>query len=75
MKYAENSCTFAFQGGEPTLVGLNFFKKLIELEGKYNTKKIHINNALQTNGTMINEEWAKFLAENKFLVGVSLDVV
>lgn len=67
------SCTFAFQGGEPTLIGLDFFKKLIEFEKKYNKRGIQINNVLQTNATLINEEWAKFLAENKFLVGISLD--
>ena len=73
LEYAEYSCTFAFQGGEPSLAGLDFFKKLIEYQKTYNIKKISINNALQTNGMIINEEWAKFLADNKFLVGISLD--
>lgn len=73
LEYADHACTFAFQGGEPTLAGLDFFKKLIELEKKYNTKKVQINNALQTNGIVIDEEWAKFLHENNFLVGLSLD--
>lgn len=71
--YADYACTFAFQGGEPTLVGLEFFRKLIEFEKKYNTKKIQVNNALQTNGIVIDHEWARFLAENNFLVGLSLD--
>jgi uncharacterized protein len=52
---------------------LDFYKKLIEFEKKYNTKKVKIQNALQTNGKIIDENWAKFLAENKFLVGISLD--
>jgi uncharacterized protein len=73
LEYAEQTCVFAFQGGEPTLIGLNFYKKLIEVQKKYNKRKIQINNALQTNGHIINEQWAKFLAENKFLVGISLD--
>lgn len=71
--YADDACCFAFQGGEPTLIGLNFFKKLIEFEKKYNVKKLNISNALQTNGMLINEEWAQFIAENNFLVGISLD--
>lgn len=71
--YAEHYCTFAFQGGEPTLVGLDFYKKLIELQKKYNTNNIKVNNALQTNGMVIDEEWTKFLGDNNFLVGLSLD--
>jgi len=71
--YAEQNCTFAFQGGEPTLVGLDFYKKLIEFELKYNYKNLSIINAIQTNGIMINKKWAKFLSENRFLVGISLD--
>ncbi len=72
-QYAEHICTFAFQGGEPTLVGLNFFEKLIEFEKLYNRKKIKVNNVLQTNGIVINNEWANFFALNNFLVGISLD--
>jgi uncharacterized protein len=73
LNYSEHMCTFAFQGGEPTLVGLDFYKKLIEFEKKYNVNNVTINNALQTNGILIDEEWSKFLSENKFLVGISLD--
>ena len=70
---ADIACTFAFQGGEPTLVGLDFYKTLIELQKKYNTKNIQVNNALQTNGIVIDDNWAKFLNKNNFLVGLSLD--
>ncbi len=70
---AENICTFAFQGGEPTLAGLDFFKKVVELQKKYNTKKLEVRNALQTNGMVIDDRWAELLAGNKFLVGLSLD--
>lgn len=71
--YSETACTFAYQGGEPTLAGLNFFKKSIEYQKKYNTKKLSISNAIQTNGYCLDENWAKFFKENHFLVGISLD--
>ncbi len=73
LAYSNKTCTFAFQGGEPTLVGLNFYKKLIEFELKYNYKNLLIVNAIQTNGIKIDEKWAKFLSKNRFLVGISLD--
>ncbi len=73
LQFADWSCTFAFQGGEPTLAGLDFFKKLIMLQKKYNTKKVQINNTLQTNGMAIDHEWAEYLSKNRFLVGISLD--
>ena len=63
---------FAWQGGEPTLLGLDFFRNVMELERKYADGKT-IHNALQTNATLVDDEWALFLAENKFLVGVSID--
>ena len=71
--YADGSLTFAFQGGEPTLAGINFYKKALELQKKYNTKHLYIENTIQTNGLLIDDAWAKFLAENHFLVGLSLD--
>ncbi|CUH96783.1 Anaerobic sulfatase-maturating enzyme [Propionispora sp. 2/2-37] len=73
MQYAEGSCTFAFQGGEPTLAGLDFYKQFISLEKKYNVRGIDVQHALQTNGTLITGEWARFLAGNRFMVGLSLD--
>ena len=71
--YADQVCTFAFQGGEPTLAGLDFYRLLLDLQKKYNSKQVQIINTLQTNGTLITEEWAQFLGENRFLVGLSLD--
>ncbi len=73
LKEVEEECTFAFQGGETTLVGIDFYKKLVEYEQKYNQKNIEINNAIQTNGLAIDEEWSYFFAQNHFLVGISLD--
>ena len=66
-------CTIAFQGGEPTLTGLDFFKAFVEYQKKYKSDKLIFHNAIQTNGMVIDEEWAKFLSENNFLVGISLD--
>lgn len=73
LEQAHYSCTFAFQGGEPTLTGLEFYEHLIKFQRKYNKKGLLINNAIQTNGINLDESWAKFLAQNKFLVGLSLD--
>ena len=66
-------CEFGWQGGEPTLAGLDFFKKAIELQKQYATDDQTVTNALQTNATLLDDEWCEFLAENNFLVGVSLD--
>jgi len=64
---------FSWQGGEPTLLGLDFFKKVVALEKKYAPPDKRIENDLQTNCTLIDEEWCEFLAENNFLVGLSID--
>ncbi len=63
---------FAWQGGEPTLLGVDFFRKVVRLQQHYANGKT-ISNALQTNGTLLNDEWGEFLTANKFLVGVSID--
>lgn len=65
--------TIAWQGGEPTLMGLDFFRRSIEIEKKYLRPGIRIENTIQTNGTLIDESWCRFLRENNFLVGLSLD--
>ena len=70
----ENSVlTFMFQGGEPLLAGLDFFKKFVEAAEKLRTQGSIINYSLQTNGTLIDEEFCSFFKENKFLIGVSVD--
>ncbi len=65
--------TFPWQGGEPTLVGLGFFRRAVELQDKYRKPGMHIYNALQTNATLLDDEWCQFFHEHDFLVGVSLD--
>lgn len=73
MAAAEGLCTFGFQGGEPTLAGLEFFRHVVELQNKYSRPGLKVSNALQTNGTLLNEAWAEFLKNHHFLVGLSLD--
>lgn len=63
---------FAWQGGEPTLLGVEFFRRAVQLQQKYAKGKL-ISNALQTNGTLLDHEWCEFLAANKFLAGLSID--
>ena len=64
--------TFAWQGGEPTLLGLPYFVKITELQKKYAGGKI-ISNAIQTNGTRLDDAWCDFFSKNGFLVGLSID--
>ena len=73
MEYAEHICSFAFQGGEPTLAGLDFYRQVVVLQKQYAKPGVEIRNAIQTNGYTIDEEWAAFFRENHFLVGLSLD--
>jgi uncharacterized protein len=64
---------FSWQGGEPTLLGIDFFERVVELEKKYCPSHMRCENDLQTNGTLIDDEWCTFLKENDFLVGLSID--
>ncbi|MBI5724929.1 MAG: anaerobic sulfatase maturase [Planctomycetes bacterium] len=66
-------CDFGWQGGEPTLAGLEFFEKVLELQRRFAVPGQAVSNALQTNATLLDDRWCEFLARNKFLVGVSLD--
>lgn len=63
----------AFQGGEPTMMGLDFFRHTLELERRYAAPGQRVLNTVQTNATLLNDEWAKFFREHDFLVGVSID--
>lgn len=69
---SDEHISFGWQGGEPTLMGLPFFKKAVELQKKYG-KSRSMDNTFQTNGILINQDWACFFRENDFLVGLSLD--
>lgn len=73
LAYAVDYCMIAFQGGEPTLAGLEFYEKVITYTKKYNRNHCRIEYAIQTNGYLLNSEWAKFFADHRFLVGISLD--
>lgn len=64
--------SFAWQGGEPTLLGVDHFKKIVALQRKHAGSK-RIDNAFQTNGVLLDDQWGEFLAENRFLVGLSID--
>jgi len=63
----------AWQGGEPTMMGLDFFRRSIELQRAYTRPGQRILNTMQTNGTLLTDEWGAFLKENDFLVGISID--
>lgn len=63
---------FAWQGGEPTLMGVPFFEKVVALQQQYAGGKV-ITNALQTNGTLLDDRWGEFLSKNSFLIGLSID--
>ncbi len=67
-----DTVVFTWHGGEPTLLGLDFYRKVVKLQQKYaGTKRIE--NNLQTNGVLLNEQWCEFLKEHHFLVGLSID--
>ena len=63
---------FTWHGGEPLLLGVEYFKKALRYQKPYQ-RNYHIDNVLQTNGTLLNDEWCRFFKENNFLIGLSLD--
>ena len=70
---AADEVVVAFQGGEPTLMGLDFMRRTLELEEQHRRPGQRVLNTIQTNGTLIDDEWAAFLKEHDFLVGLSID--
>jgi uncharacterized protein len=73
MFYSYPNATFAFQGGEPTLAGLDFFTKLVEFQQRYGRDGQNVSNALQTNGVLLDDNWAQLFHSFNWLLGVSLD--
>ena len=73
-EYSDSECTFAFQGGEPTLAGLDFYEEFSHYVNSHsNPNNIQIHYAFQTNGLLVNEVWAEWFVKNQVLVGISLD--
>ncbi len=68
-----STASIAWQGGEPLLAGLPFFRRVVALEAEYAKPPMVLSNAIQTNGILINQAWAEFFRDYRFLVGVSLD--
>ena len=75
MNYAGKECSFIFQGGEPTLAGLGFYKEFVRLQREYNRNNSFVIYYFQTNGYALDREWADFFKANGFIVGLSLDGV
>ncbi|MEE8571211.1 MAG: radical SAM protein, partial [Candidatus Bathyarchaeia archaeon] len=69
----ETIIRFSWHGGEPTILGLDYFRKIVALQRKHQPSNKRIVNGIQTNGTLIDEEWCRFFAEESFAVGLSLD--
>ena len=70
---AEGSITFLFQGGEPTLAGLDFYRDFVSCVKETVPKALAVQYAIQTNGMLLDRDWCRFFQENRFLVGLSLD--
>ena len=69
----ETVIRFSWHGGEPTVLGLDYFRRIVELQRKHKSPNQRIVNGIQTNGTLLDEEWCLFLAKMSFAVGLSLD--
>lgn len=64
---------FSWQGGEPLLAGLDFFREALALQERFRPAGVRVVNALQTNGTLLDAQWARFFSEHRFLLGISID--
>jgi uncharacterized protein len=73
LQFTSGYATFSFQGGEPTLCGIDFYDSVLRMQKEANINRVKINNCIQTNGILIDRRWAEFLHNQGFLVGLSLD--
>ena len=73
LETGQNAITFAWQGGEPTILGVPYFQKIFDLQKKYTPEGVRVSNALQTNGMLLDDEWGHFLKDNDVLIGISID--
>src|SRR3954468_18235565 len=73
LAYSYPVSSFAFQGGEPTLAGIDFFRRLVELQAHYGRAGQTVGNSIQTNGVLLNNAWCELFKRYNFLVGLSLD--
>ena len=64
---------FSWHGGEPTMTGLQYFQRIVEIQRIHQPENTHIVNGLQTNGTLLDDDWCRFLAAENFMVGISID--
>jgi uncharacterized protein len=71
--HSSPTVTVAWQGGEPTLMGLDFYRRAVEIQEQYRRPGMVFENTIQTNGTLLTDEWCEFLKEHNFLVGISID--
>jgi uncharacterized protein len=71
--HRSNQVTVAWQGGEPTLMGVEFYRKAIQFQEKYRRPGMTFENTMQTNGTLLDDEWCQFFKENDYLIGLSID--
>jgi uncharacterized protein len=71
--HGSNQVTVAWQGGEPTLMGIDFYQRAIELQKKHARPGMIFENTMQTNGTLLDDEWCEFFKENNYLIGISID--
>ena len=73
MRLMPHAATFGWQGGEPTLAGIDFFRRVVRYQQEFGRSGQVVSNGIQTNGTLLDDEWARLFAEYSFLTGISLD--